>query len=129
MLRILWKLTRGYRLRPWKSPYLRWRIETYSGIHAGEITFGEFWGFCWKQRRELLRYLKWAARMSGAPAPRRISRSGLKRTESSAVGSKRQHREKRRRDQAAGRRFADRDGFATRLELCRDPFRLGHQIL
>ena len=27
-------LTRGYRLRPWRSPYLRWRIETYWGLHA-----------------------------------------------------------------------------------------------
>ena len=39
MIRILWRLTRGYRLRPWRSPYLRWRIETYWGLHAGEITF------------------------------------------------------------------------------------------
>ncbi|SPE35116.1 conserved hypothetical protein [Candidatus Sulfopaludibacter sp. SbA6] len=64
MLRVLWRLTRGYRLRPWLSPYLRWRIETYSGLHAGDITFAQFWGFAWKERRHLLRYLRWAARMS-----------------------------------------------------------------
>jgi hypothetical protein len=63
MLRMLWRLTRGYRLRPWKSPYLRWRIETYSGIPADDITFSQFWSFSWKQRRELWRYLQWAARM------------------------------------------------------------------
>jgi len=63
MFRLLWLLTRGYRLRPWKSPYLRWRIETYAGLHAERITFTQFWGFVWKQRRELLRYLRWAARM------------------------------------------------------------------
>ena len=62
MLRILWRLTRGYRLCPWRSPYLRWRIETYWGLHAERITFAEFWSFVWKQRRELLRYLRWAAR-------------------------------------------------------------------
>jgi hypothetical protein len=63
MLRILWRLTRGYRLRPWASPYLRWRIETYWGLHAERITPREFRAFCWRQRKELWRYLRWAARM------------------------------------------------------------------
>src|ERR1019366_6271537 len=63
MIRILWRLSRGYRLRPWRSPYLRWRIETYWGLHAEDITFGQFWSFAWRQRRELLRYLRWAERM------------------------------------------------------------------
>ena len=62
MLRVLWFLTRGYRLRPWRSPYLRWRIETYSGLHADRITFGQFLSFSWRHRKDLLRYLKWAAR-------------------------------------------------------------------
>src|SRR6266446_6098144 len=29
-LRFLWNATRGNRLRPWRSPYLRWRLETYA---------------------------------------------------------------------------------------------------
>ena len=45
MLRAAWRLARGYRLCPWRSPYLRWRIETYSGIHADQIDFGTFWKF------------------------------------------------------------------------------------
>jgi hypothetical protein len=61
MLAVLWRLTRGYRLRPWRSPYLRWRIETYWGIHAGAIGFREFWAFAWRQRRDLARYLRWAS--------------------------------------------------------------------
>jgi len=65
MLRILWRLTRGYRLRPWASPYLRWRIETYSGMHAGQITFAQFCRFSWQNRKDLRRYLNWAARMAG----------------------------------------------------------------
>jgi hypothetical protein len=69
-LKILWRLTRGYRLRPWKSPYLRWRIETYSGLCAHEISFFDFWRFAWKQRREFLRYLRWAARMESAARSR-----------------------------------------------------------
>jgi hypothetical protein len=62
MLGVLWRLTRGYRLRPWRSPYLRWRMETYWGLHADEITFSQFWRFAWRERRELVRYLKWAGR-------------------------------------------------------------------
>ena len=64
MLRVVWRLTRGYRLRPWQSPYLRWRIETYGGMHADRITFREFFRFAWLQRRDLLRYLRWAGRTS-----------------------------------------------------------------
>ena len=61
MLPVAWRLARGYRLRPWRSPYLRWRIETYSGIHAERIDFRTFWRFVWRRRRDLLRYLRWAA--------------------------------------------------------------------
>jgi hypothetical protein len=63
MLVVLWRLTRGYRLRPWKSPYLRWRMETYWGTHAEQVTFLEFWRFVWTRRGDLLRYLRWAGRM------------------------------------------------------------------
>jgi hypothetical protein len=63
MLRFLWTATRGYRLRPWRSPYLRWRLETYSGIPAESIGFKEFWSFAWSHRAELLRFLRWAGRM------------------------------------------------------------------
>ena len=65
MIRFLWRAARGYRLSPWKSPYLRWRIETYWGLHAEEITFAGFWKFVWRQRRELMRFLRWADRMEG----------------------------------------------------------------
>ena len=67
MLRVLWRLTRGYRLRPWKSPYLRWRIETYSGLDARSIGFVSFWSFSWRERRNLFRYLRWAARLTAPP--------------------------------------------------------------
>ncbi|MCL5097211.1 MAG: hypothetical protein M1608_06750 [Candidatus Omnitrophica bacterium] len=65
MLRALWKLSRGYRLRPWKSPYLRWRMETYWGLDAGEIGFAQFWKFSWEHRADLWRYLRWAERKAG----------------------------------------------------------------
>ena len=63
MFHLLWQLTRGYRLRPWRSPYLRWRMETYGGLDANDITFTRFWNFVWTERRELVRYLRWAGRM------------------------------------------------------------------
>ena len=64
MLGVLWRFSKGYRLCPWRSPYLRWRIETYSGLHAERIGLGEFWRFTWTNRRELLRFLAWAKRMA-----------------------------------------------------------------
>ena len=63
-LAFLWTATKGYRLQPWRSPYLLWRIETYWGLHADRITPGQFWGFSWQHRGELLRFLNWAGRMS-----------------------------------------------------------------
>jgi len=61
-LLLAWRLAKGYRLRPWRSPYLRWRIETYSGLHAESITASQFMSYCWIHRRELWRYLGWASR-------------------------------------------------------------------
>jgi len=63
MLAFLWRAARGYRLRPWRSPYLRWRIETYWGWHAEQITAHQFRAFLWEHRGELMRFLRWASRM------------------------------------------------------------------
>ena len=70
-LRFAWVASRGYRLRPWRSPLLRWRIETYSGIPADEVTFGVFWKFMWAERRSLRDFLKWGARMKKLEQQRR----------------------------------------------------------
>ena len=78
MLRVLWRLTRGYRLRPWRSPYLLWRIETYWGWPAGRITFTRFWSFVWHQRAAWMRYLRWAAREDSRQKRRqKRNRAGL----------------------------------------------------
>jgi len=61
ILRAVCRLTKGYRLTPWKSPYLRWRIETWSGIEADSLTPRQFLSFAWAHRRDLMRYLRWAA--------------------------------------------------------------------
>jgi hypothetical protein len=60
MIRIAWGLLKGYRLRPWRSPYLRWRMETWSGIEAAGITPAIFLRFSWRHRADLTRYLRWA---------------------------------------------------------------------
>ena len=36
-LRYYWSAAKGYRLTPWKSPYLRWRFETFLGPEAAEM--------------------------------------------------------------------------------------------
>ena len=59
MLSYLWRTTRGYRLHPWDSPYIKWRIETYWGTKADSIGFNEFWIFVWVHRQELFRFLRW----------------------------------------------------------------------
>jgi len=63
ILRFLWNATRGHHFTPWRSPYLRWRIETYTGIKMQSIGFLEFFGFSWRERMELLRFLKWTGEM------------------------------------------------------------------
>jgi hypothetical protein len=60
-LAVAWKLMKGYRRQPWKSPYLKWRIETWSGIDAGSLTPREFFDFCWQHQADFRRYLRWAA--------------------------------------------------------------------
>ncbi|MGA2103000.1 MAG: hypothetical protein ABSG34_17965 [Candidatus Sulfotelmatobacter sp.] len=62
-LRFLWNATKGHRLAPWRSPYLLWRIETYTGVKMTQIGFLEFWEFVWRERNELWRFLKWTGEM------------------------------------------------------------------
>lgn len=63
IVRFLWNATRGYRLRPWRSPYLRWRIETYCGVKMDQVGFLEFWGFLFRERVNLRHFLLWTAQM------------------------------------------------------------------
>jgi hypothetical protein len=58
-IRFLWNATRGHRLTPWRSEYLKWRIETYSGRKAESIDAREFWRFLWRERMQLVRFLNW----------------------------------------------------------------------
>ncbi len=62
-VRFLWTATRGHRFRPWRSEYLKWRLETYSGLHAEEIGMRDFWRFLVGERGQLVRYARWLAEM------------------------------------------------------------------
>lgn len=54
---------RGHWLRPWRNPYLRWRIETYSGIPAETIDARIFWKFVFTEKGRLAHFLRWTAEM------------------------------------------------------------------
>jgi len=70
ILRFLWNASKGYHLTPWRSPYLRWRIETYTGLKMEKIGFLEFWGFMWRERHNLRSFLKWTSEMEGYARPK-----------------------------------------------------------
>jgi len=62
-VRFLWNATRGHRLAPWRSAYLRWRIETFSGKRAETLKAKSVMGFLWEQKWELLRFLAWTGQV------------------------------------------------------------------
>lgn len=62
-LRFLWNATRGHRVAPWKSEYLKWRIETYSGKKAESLGAREVFRFVWESRGELLEFLAWTGQL------------------------------------------------------------------
>ena len=59
-LRYYWISAKGYRLRPWQSPYLRWRLETFFGKEAAELDAGKFFRLLWRERERMRRFLEWA---------------------------------------------------------------------
>ena len=63
-LRLAWP----YLLTPWRSPLLRWRMETYGLadeqgrlLHADQINREQFFRFMSTRRKELSRFLRWSA--------------------------------------------------------------------
>ncbi|MBI4003531.1 MAG: hypothetical protein HY353_00750 [Candidatus Omnitrophica bacterium] len=68
MALVAFRLAWPHVLAPWRSPLLRWRIETYGiqdedgrMLHADDITARRFLGFALHHRIALLRFLRWAA--------------------------------------------------------------------
>ena len=69
-LRFLWNATRGYHLTPWRSPNLKWRLETYTGIKMKDIGFLEFWGVMWRERKQMIHFLEWTSSMENYARPK-----------------------------------------------------------
>jgi hypothetical protein len=61
----LWNATRGHRMRPWRSEYVKWRIETYSGMKTETMTAAQIFQFAWKEKWALLRFLLWTGTIDG----------------------------------------------------------------
>ena len=62
------RLVGPYWYAPWRSPLLRWRLETYGITDDGgrlltarEITAAQFLAFTWTHRCPLRNFLRWAA--------------------------------------------------------------------
>ena len=62
-IRFIWNATRGSRLTPWRSEYLKWRVETYSGKRADTLRTRDIVSFCWAQRWELVKFLVWTGQV------------------------------------------------------------------
>lgn len=60
-LRYYWIVAKGYRLAPWKSPYLRWRMETFFGPAAADPDARKFFRLMWTERARMRRFLAWVA--------------------------------------------------------------------
>lgn len=60
-LRYYWIAAKGYRLNPWNSPYLRWRMETFLGAEAADMNAAKFFHLTWKYRDQMERFIEWAA--------------------------------------------------------------------
>ena len=70
MIAVALRLSWPHLLTPWRSPLLRWRIETYGLhdeqgrlLHAEEITPARFLRFTLSQRTALLAFLRWASQL------------------------------------------------------------------
>ena len=74
-LRFIWNATSGNRLRPWRSEYIKWRIETYSGMKADEMQTRDMAAFVWREKGNLLRFLRWAGKMHSWASPHRSTGS------------------------------------------------------
>jgi hypothetical protein len=78
MVRVAWRLVWPYPLAPWRSPLLRWRMETYGirderggALSGATISPQAFFRFLVVNRVALVRFLRWAACL---PRHNRLSR-------------------------------------------------------
>jgi hypothetical protein len=59
--RYYWIISKGHRFRPWTSPYIQWRMETFFGQRAADLTAGKFFALMWRERARMESFLGWVA--------------------------------------------------------------------
>ncbi len=52
-LRYYWIISKGYRFRPWASPYIQWRMETFFGHQAANLDARKFFALIWRERARM----------------------------------------------------------------------------
>ena len=62
-MRFWWVGCKGHRLTPWRSPYLRWRVETFTGKPAGSLKLADFIALFKAERKQMGSYLGWLGEM------------------------------------------------------------------
>ncbi len=62
-LRFYWRASAGYRLCPWRSPYLRWRMETFTGRPAESLRLVDFLRLAFAERRQVGRFFRWVGEL------------------------------------------------------------------
>jgi hypothetical protein len=60
-LRYYWTTSKGYRMHPWDSPYVRWRMETFYGAAAANLDRRKFLHLMWRDRERIVHFLDWVA--------------------------------------------------------------------
>ena len=70
-LRYYWIIAKGYRLQPWNSPYLRWRLETFFGKDAANLGARDTIQLLWRERARIRRFLAWVEQRQSAAADKR----------------------------------------------------------
>jgi hypothetical protein len=67
-IRYYWVIAKGYRLRPWKSPYVQWRLETFFGKDAADLDARKFFALMWRERARMEKFLAWVDQRRRAQA-------------------------------------------------------------
>jgi hypothetical protein len=65
LIRYYWVVSRGYRLHPWNSPYLRWRAETIWGVPAEELNASKMISLFCRDFSAVIRFACWTREMRG----------------------------------------------------------------
>lgn len=69
-LHYYWIIAKGYRLQPWKSPYVQWRLETFFDKDAADLDARKFFALMWRERARMEKFLAWVAQRRRAQAQR-----------------------------------------------------------